>query len=198
MTQLIAQTSKGSIEYRLEGAGPTALAFAIQQPARLRMMVLESAMTLPWEKSIQRGSLIAFGRTERITWAFTRGVLALAPGLIIQALLRGLTTLNVRQVYRRMSTSELDFVKQMIRTSRSGSGFLNDIQHKVEGLALITCPVLVMYCPYDKTVSPANAHHAGSEIPGCELFVTSADTHLIWIGKSAQEVWDKRLAFLRA
>jgi len=31
----------------------------------------------------------------------------------------------------------------------------------------------------------------------CELYAVPSDTHLIWIGKSANEVWQKRLSFLQ-
>jgi len=95
-----------------------------------------------------------------------------------------------------MSQDDLAFVKRMIQTSQASTGFLNDIEHKVDNLATITKPVLVMYSPNDKTVSPNNARRVASEIETCELYEVPSDTHMIWIGKSAQDVWKKRLSFL--
>jgi pimeloyl-ACP methyl ester carboxylesterase len=180
----------------ISAAGPTALAFAVQHSHRLRKLVLESAVTLPWEKRIKRGARLIFGPTEGLTWAFMRLALNIAPTLTIQTLLRGLTSLDVREVYKRMDKNDIEFVRHMIRTSRSGEGFLNDIEHKVEDLSAIHKPVLVMYSPHDKSVSPENALHAAAAIPNCELFAAQSDTHLIWIGPSAQEVWNRRLIFL--
>ncbi len=77
-----------------------------------------------------------------------------------------------------------------------GSGFLNDIEHTVVNLAAITAAVLIMYSAHDKTVSPKNAQRLADEVAQCELFEVRSDTHLIWIGASANDVWEKRLSFL--
>jgi pimeloyl-ACP methyl ester carboxylesterase len=109
-----------------------------------------------------------------------------------------LTVLDVNMVLKRMSQEELAFVKRMLQTSQASTGFLNDIEHKIDNLATITKPVLVMYSPNDGTVSPKNAQRLAGEIATCELFEVPSDTHLIWIGKSAKEVWNKRLSFLKS
>jgi pimeloyl-ACP methyl ester carboxylesterase len=109
-----------------------------------------------------------------------------------------LTVLDVNTVLKRMSPEDLAFVKRMLQTSQASTGFLNDIEHKVDNLATITRPVLVMYSPYDGTVSPKNAQRLASEIATCELFEVPSDTHMIWIGEPAKEVWNKRLLFLRS
>ena len=123
-------------------------------------------------------------------------MLKLFPTVIIKALLHDLTVLDANVVINRMSQDDLAFVKRMIQTSQASTGFLNDIEHKVDNLATITKPVLVMYSPNDKTVSPNNARRVASEIATCELYEVPSDTHMIWIGKSAKDVWKKRLSFL--
>jgi len=125
-------------------------------------------------------------------------MLKLFPTVIIKALLHDLTVLDANVVINRMSRDDLVFVKRMIQTSQASTGFVNDIEHKVDNLAAITKPVLVMYSPNDKTVSPNNAWRVASEIATCELYEVPSDTHMIWIGKSAQGVWAKRLSFLMA
>lgn len=118
--------------------------------------------------------------------------------MTIKALMSDLTSLDVEEVIGRMSQADLAFIKHMLLASRSGKGFANDIEHSVDDLAAITCPVLVMYSPNDKTVSPGNARRVANEVATCELYEVSSDTHLIWIGKSANDVWQKRLSFLRS
>jgi pimeloyl-ACP methyl ester carboxylesterase len=125
-------------------------------------------------------------------------MLKLFPSVIIKVLLHDLTTLDVNVVMNRMSQADLAFVKCMLQTSRASTGFLNDIEHTVSNLATITKPVLVMYSPNDKTVSPNNARRVASQVATSELYEVPSDTHLIWIGKSAKDVWNKRLSFLRA
>ena len=125
-------------------------------------------------------------------------MLKLFPTVIIKALLHDLTVLDANVVINRMSQDDLAFIKRVIQTSQASTGFVNDIEHKVDNLAAITKPVLVMYSPNDKTVSPNNARRVANEIATCELYEVPSDTHMIWIGKSAQDVWEKRVSFLMA
>jgi pimeloyl-ACP methyl ester carboxylesterase len=110
--------------------------------------------------------------------------------------LRDLTVLDVDMVIKRMSTADLAFVTRMLQTSQASTGFLNDIEHTVDNLATIRKPVLVMFSPHDATVSPKNVQRIASEISTCECYEVPSDTHLIWIGHSANDVWQKRLSFL--
>jgi pimeloyl-ACP methyl ester carboxylesterase len=180
----------------ISAAGPTALAFVQQQPNRVRKLILESAVTTDWDEQTKRRSRIGFGRAAKVTWAVMHIMLKLFPTVIIKALLHDLTALEVNMVMKRMSPDDLAFIKRMIQTSQASTGFLNDIEHKVDNLATITKPVLVMYSPNDGTVSPKNARRIASEIATCELYEVPSDTHLIWIGNSAKDVWQRRLSFL--
>jgi pimeloyl-ACP methyl ester carboxylesterase len=182
----------------ISAAGPTALAFAQHHPSRTRKLILESAMTIDWDEQTKKRSRIGFGRAEKVTWAFMHLMLKLFPKMMIKALLHDLTVLHVDEVIKRMTEDELTFIKRMLQTSRSGTGFMNDIEHRVDNLVAITRPVLAMYSPNDKTVSPKNARRVASEVASCELYEVPSDTHLIWIGKSANDVWQKRLSFLRS
>jgi len=182
----------------ISAAGPTALSFVQQHPGRVRKLILESAVATDWDEQTKRRSRIPFGRFAKVTWLAMHTMLKLFPTVIIKALLHDLTVLDVNMVVKRMSQDELTFLKRMIQTSQPSTGFLNDIEHKVNNLATSTKPVLVMYSPNDKTVSPNNARRVAGEIATCELFEVPSDTHLIWIGTSAKEVWNKRLLFLRS
>jgi pimeloyl-ACP methyl ester carboxylesterase len=180
----------------ISAAGPTALAFVQQYPRRVHKLILESAVTTDWDEQTKRRSHLGFGRAAKVTWAVMHLILKLFPTMIVKVLMHDLTVLDVNMVLRRMSTDDLAFVKCMLQTSRASTGFLNDIEHKVENLATITKPVLVMYSPNDGTVSPKNAQRIASEVATSELYEVPSDTHLIWIGDSAKHVWQKRLSFL--
>jgi pimeloyl-ACP methyl ester carboxylesterase len=180
----------------ISAAGPTALAFVQRHPNRVRKLILESAVTTDWDEQTKRRSRIGFGRLAKTTWAVMHGILKLFPMLIIKILLHDLTVLDGNEVLKRMSPGDLAFVKRMLQTSQASTGFVNDIEHKVENLSTITKPVLVMYSPNDATVSPRNARQIANEIASSELYEVPSDTHLIWIGNSAKYVWQKRLSFL--
>jgi pimeloyl-ACP methyl ester carboxylesterase len=180
----------------ISAAGPTALAFVQQYPSRVRKLILESAVTTDWDPQTKRRSRLGFGRAAKVTWAVMHLILKLFPTMIIKVLMHDLTVLDVNMVFKRMSPDDLAFVKRMLQTSQASTGFLNDIEHKVENLATITKPVLVMYSPNDGTVSRKNAQRIASEVATSELYEVPSDTHLIWIGDSAKDVWQKRLSFL--
>ncbi|NMB24182.1 MAG: alpha/beta hydrolase [Firmicutes bacterium] len=182
----------------ISAAGPTALALAKQHGGRTRSLILESAVTMPWDPALKLASRLLFGPTEKLTWAMVRFSLQMMPNTITKMMMGQFTTLKVNDVMRRMGPGDLGFVKQMLYTMRSGRGFMQDVNHWVPDLHTIHVPVLVMYSPYDKSVPPRNAERIGREIAHAELYEVSADSHLIWIGHTAREVWDKRLEFLNA
>ncbi|MEW6403579.1 MAG: alpha/beta hydrolase [Chloroflexota bacterium] len=183
----------------ISASGPTALAFALRHPSRIRKLVMESTVTTAWpdDQEVKRGARLLFGRAERVTWGLIKTVLRLAPMTMMRLMLQEMTTLNVDEVIQRMSPADLQFVHWLIKTSQSGTGFMNDLNHRVDDLSGITAPVLVMHSPYDKSVPLKNAKRVAAEVASCELYEVPADTHLIWIGKSANNVWQKRLAFLK-
>jgi pimeloyl-ACP methyl ester carboxylesterase len=182
----------------ISAAGPTALAFAQRHPDKLRKLVLESAVTTKWDGEIKILSRLGFGRVEIATWSLIKLVLKIMPSMMIRAMVQQLTTLDVNEVLSRMNKDDLMFVRRMIETSRSGTGFLNDIEHHVDDLSGIVAPVLVMYSPNDKFVPEKNAMRVAREVKRCELYEVPADTHLVWIGKAADDVWLKRLSFLKS
>jgi pimeloyl-ACP methyl ester carboxylesterase len=182
----------------ISAAGPTALAFAQRHPHRTRGVILESAVTTVWDEVIKHGARLVFGRTERLTWAMVRLGLRLRPRVMLKAMLVGLTILDPDDVLRRMSQEDSVFFTRMLQTMRSGTGFINDVEHRVDDLHALNVPILAIYSPHDRNVPPSNAQRIAREVAGSELYETLADTHLIWIGRYAEDVWQKRRAFLQS
>ena len=133
----------------ISASGPTALAFALRHPNRIRKLLMESTVTTAWpeDRKIKRGAHLLFGRAERVTWGLIKMVLRLAPMLMIRVMLQEMTTLDVREVIQRMSPDDRRFGHRLIKTSQSGTGFINDLNHRVDDLSGIAVPVLVMYSP---------------------------------------------------
>lgn len=184
----------------ISGAGPTALTFALRHPGRIHKLIIESAVTTVWDedKKVKRAARLVFGRAERVTWGLIKLFLRVAPMTMIQVMLQAMTPLDAHEVIQRMSLDDLRFVHRLLATCQSGTGFMNDLEHRVDDLSGIAAPVLVMYSPYDKSVPPKNAKRVAAEVATCERYEVPADTHLIWIGRSANDVWQKRLSFLQS
>ncbi|HEY1011230.1 MAG TPA: alpha/beta hydrolase [Herpetosiphonaceae bacterium] len=181
----------------ISAAGPTALAFAQRHPERTVGLVLESAVTLPWSPWIRRLSWLAFGPTERLTWALVRRGLQWVSEGTLRLMLRSLTTRPIRTVMRNLSDRDRRFVIAMLATMQSGQGFLLDVTHRVDSLATIQAPILAMYAPDDRSVPPRHTQYLAREAPHATVVAVPADTHLLWIGPAAAQVWQTRLRFLR-
>jgi pimeloyl-ACP methyl ester carboxylesterase len=138
----------------ISAAGPTALAFVQQHPSRVRKLILESAVATDWDEQTKRRSRILFVSTAKVTWTVMHIMLKLFPTMVIKALLHDLTVLDASMVIKMMSPDDLAFVKRMIQTSQASTGFLNDIEHKVENLATITKPVLSYIHPMMELCRP--------------------------------------------
>jgi pimeloyl-ACP methyl ester carboxylesterase len=139
----------------ISAGGPTALAFAVRHPERIDKLILESAKTLPWDEQEKRRAGRLFGSAGWLTWGATKFALRWFPGWTVRAMMRELTSLDVAEVMARMSPADVEFVKRTIAASQPGAGFLLDLEHRVDDLSAIRCPVLVMYTPNDKPVPPA-------------------------------------------
>lgn len=63
----------------ISAAGPTAWALAQRHPEKVRKLILESAVTLPWGTEIKLLSHLGFGKVQRLTWAFVKLLLKLSP-----------------------------------------------------------------------------------------------------------------------
>jgi pimeloyl-ACP methyl ester carboxylesterase len=180
----------------ISAAGPTALAFAQRHPERTSGLILESAVTLPWDMATRRAAHLPFGRLERVTWALVRFGLRRMPTLTLRSMLHAFTTRPTAAMLRQMRAADRQFVVAMLMSMQSGSGFLLDLAHTVDGLDRIQVPTLVMYSPHDRSVPPRHAQHAAQHIPDCQLYAAPADSHLIWIGPQADQLWQTRLTFL--
>jgi pimeloyl-ACP methyl ester carboxylesterase len=200
MTPKFARTARGNIEYRLEGNGPVVMVLNgghCSRETRLshERLAVHGFCVLTPSRSGYDGTRSDVGRSAQEA-ADALAALRLAPRAIIRSLMNELTTLDVEEVMGRLSPTDLTFIDRMIAASRSGTGFLNDLQHRVSDLHNLRVPVLAMYSPHDKAVPPRNARRLAEEVPRCDLFEVTSDSHLIWIGPRADQVWQRRLAFL--
>ncbi|ELK47625.1 alpha/beta hydrolase [Halobacillus sp. ACCC02827] len=180
----------------VSAAGPTGIALALHHPDRVSKLIMEAAMTMPWEEKVRRRAQVLFGPAEKVFWKSLKTMLTLFPDLVIKQMLAELTTKDADHIVRELSTNDRRFIYDMIATSRSGKGFRTDLRHQVPVMDRLEVPVLGMYSHYDRSVPYAHAVLLKSNVRDCEIFEVDSDSHLIWIGSDAQEVWNKRLEFL--
>ena len=160
-------------------------------------MSFESAVALPWPAGTRRGGRILFGPLQGVLWGAIRASLLIAPGAGLRLQLMPLTTLDAGRVVRGMDDEAREQHLAAFRSLWSGRGFACDLTHDSPSAAPITQPTLILRGAHDRSVPPAHAARLAALAPQHELVEVDAESHFIWFGRAAAEVWDRRLAFLR-
>lgn len=178
----------------ISAAGPTGLALAVNYPERISKLIMEAAQT---SASLEKSKLKRFSApVERVVWGSLRKLVKLFPDLAMKKLLYELTTENVDEYLERLSPNDRRFIYDLLATSQPQKGFTREHDQSINEIKSVGTPILGMYSQKDKRIQYTNALLLKSLAPECEIYEVDADSHLIWIGKNAHQVWEKRLEFL--
>ncbi|HEX6555996.1 MAG TPA: alpha/beta hydrolase, partial [Ktedonobacteraceae bacterium] len=185
----------------ISAAGPTALQLAGRYPERVSKVILQNAATDGRYASgmIRLGTYVLFNPLlERVIWAAFRGFGRVAPQAALKSMMGGLTCLPIDQVMATMGPDRQQAALAFLQASRSGSGFLHDIHHHCGDLSRVTAPVLVITSKYDGLVDASHATYVQSHVPQAQLFLSEAESHLMWFSSHDQEIQATMRAFLQA
>jgi pimeloyl-ACP methyl ester carboxylesterase len=121
---------------------------------------------------------------EGIVWAAFRRFGRVAPQATLKSLMWGLTRLPIDQVLSAMTPDQQQAALALLQASRSGSGFLHDIQHQCGDLG---APVFIITRKHDGLVDSLHAASVEKHIPQAQLSISEAESHLMWFrqGKRA-------------
>lgn len=183
----------------ISAAGRTALQFAEKYPLCVNKLILQSAIVVDDfpDKMTRATSYLIFNPiVERFTWTLLRAFSKISQDLMLKGFMSGLSTLRPEVVVSQMSPAEKQSILNFILVSRSGSGFLNDLNHKCGDLNRITAPTLVIDSKFDGSKSSLHAEYAVSKIQGSILMKSNAESHLIWFSKENREIEEKITEFL--
>ncbi|GHO90251.1 putative hydrolase YcgS [Reticulibacter mediterranei] len=185
----------------ISAAGPTALQLAGRYPQRVSKVILQNAAVDGRYASgvIRLGTYVFFNPLlERVMWAAFRGWGRVAPQTALKSMMRGLTCLPLDQVMARMGPKRQRAALTFLQASRSGAGFLHDIHHHCGDLSQVTAPLLVITSKYDGLVDASHATYVQNHVPQTQLFVSEAESHLMWFSSHDQEIQATMRAFLHA
>jgi pimeloyl-ACP methyl ester carboxylesterase len=185
----------------ISAAGPTALQLAGRYPERVSKVILQNAATDGRYASgmIRLGTYVLFNPLlERVIWAAFRGFGRVAPQAALKSMMGGLTCLPIDQVMATMGPDRQQAALAFLQASRSGSGFLHDIHHHCGDLSRVTAPVLVITSKYDGLVDASHATYVQSHIHQTQLFVSEAESHLMWFSAHNHEIQSRMRLFLQS
>ena len=181
----------------ISAAGHAGIELARRHPERVDRVSFESAVALPWPGATRRGGRVLFGPLQGLVWGSIRASLRIAPSVALQLQLTQQTTLDAGRVVRGMDEETRDRYLAAFRSLWSGRGFACDLTHDSPSDAPILQPTLILRGAHDRPVPPRHAARLAALAPHHELVEVDAESHFIWFGRAASEVWDRRLAFLR-
>lgn len=180
----------------ISAAGHTGIELARRHPERIDRVSFESAVALPWPAATRRGGRLLFGPLQHAVWGAVRTSLRLAPSLTLRVQLAPLTTLDSAQVVRAMDPTTRERYIAAYRSLWSGQGFLCDLEHDSPSTLPLKQPALILSGAHDPSVPSAHVARLATLCPDHERVEVEAETHFIWFGRAADEVWERRLAFL--
>ena len=185
----------------ISAGGPTALQLAGRHPQRVSKVILQNAATDGRYASgmIRFLTYLFFNPVlEGMVWAAFRRFGRIAPQAALKSLMWGLTCLPIDQVLSAMSPDRQQAALAFLQASRLGSGFLHDIHHHCGDLSQVTAPVLVIISKYDGLVDASHATYVQSHIHQAQLFVSEAESHLMWFSAHDQEIQARMRLFLQS
>jgi len=145
------------------------------------------------------GAYLLFNRVaERWVWSGFRAFGRIAPRAALKRMLGSLSSLPPERVLAAMSQDRQDAALAFLLACRSGSGFLHDIHHRCGDLGRITAPTFIIESKYDGSKDPSHATYAAAHIADAELFLSPAESHLLWFSVHDDAIREKMRAFLQS
>jgi pimeloyl-ACP methyl ester carboxylesterase len=190
------------------GGGPPALAFAARYPERTAALILQCAQSHRWDDARWAPQSYSWiyrcYRNSLSRWFFCR--------FYIMLFRLGIRTADryLRDLTGSRYTTMGDDVqaRQLAETFHSNigevrwmrDGLANDaatwLHEDVLSNASVTCPTQVLHDSKDPRAPFCHAEYAAAKIPGAELVDLDAGGHLIWYGRDARLMQERRTAFL--
>jgi pimeloyl-ACP methyl ester carboxylesterase len=183
----------------ISAAGPTALQLAGRHPHRVEKLILQNAVTGGKLSSLSTklGAYLFFNPwIESWSWAAFRAFARMQPRQALKLMLGNLSCLNPAQVLSSMSQKQEEGALAFLLNLRSGRGFLNDYRHICGDLERISAPTLIIRSSYDGSIDQSHADYAVERIPNAQLFVSSAESHLLWYSSYNTAIEKKMAEFL--
>lgn len=184
----------------ISAGGRTALQLGGRHPERVEKIILQSALTHDqWPD--MKTKLLSYALfnpvIEKSLWTFFRFMLRKYPLGTLKVMMKSFSNLPVEEVIEKMNADQINKTVEFLGYLQSGSGFLNDIHHRSGDLSRIQAPTLIIHSRYDGSNPMSHANYAEEHIPNAELFITEAESHLIWFSKHNDKIEKRVIEFLK-
>jgi pimeloyl-ACP methyl ester carboxylesterase len=192
LAELLKQMAIGKVlVVGISAGGRTAMRFAARHADMIEKLILQSSISFaPYPGRMMRlGTYIGFnGVTEKYTWRFMHYLLKKKPMIFIRMMVAQLTTLDPDKVVRAFSKKQLQELTSLFVRMSSGKGFINDIKTTGNDATDVTVPTLIIHSKYDGNVTLLHPRLLAKQIKGSELYLSEAESHLLWFSPHYAEI----------
>jgi pimeloyl-ACP methyl ester carboxylesterase len=167
----------------ISAGGRTAMKLAAIHPENVEKLILQSSLSFaPWPDMKTRvAAYIAFNPfAEKCSWSLLRRFLNRNPRAAVKMMLANMTTLEPKAVVNIYSEQQLQALIEVFGAMSSGNGFMADMKVREDNATDVKVPTLIVHSNYDKTVPLSHPHLLAQEIQQARLYLTEAESHLIW------------------
>lgn len=175
----------------ISAGGRSAMRLAARHPGVVDKLVLQGSVSFaPWPDTATRlAGRIAFNPlSERLTWGMIRKGMRVAPRRAVSMMLSNMTRLDAASVVDQLSEEQIDELATMFSSMSSGRGFMNDLTAAAGDASDVPVPTLVIHSRHDKSVPFFHAELLDRQIPDSRLYVSDAESHLIWFSPHYREI----------
>ncbi len=184
----------------ISAGGRTAVRFAARHADMTDKLILQSSISFALYPGLltRLGTYIGFnGTTGKYTWRFLHYLLKKKPRAFIRMMIRSLTTLNPNKVADALSKKQLQELTSLFANMSSGRGFLNDIKTVDNDANDVNVPTLIIHSKYDGNVSLLHPRLLAKQIKDSRLYLSEAESHLIWFSRHYEEIEQAMDEFLQ-
>jgi len=175
----------------ISAGGRTAIRFAARHANLTDKLILQSSISFaPYPGILTRlGTYIGFnGVTEKYTWKFLHYLLKKNPRAFIKMMIGSLTNLDPNKIVDAFSEKQLQELTNLFANMSSGRGFLNDIKTVKNDATDVTVPTLIIHSKYDGNVLLSHPRLLAKQIQGSKLYLSEAESHLLWFSPHYAEI----------
>ncbi len=175
----------------ISAGGRTAMRFAAKYPTLVGKLILQSSISFaPWPNFLTRvGTYVGFNPfSEKYIWKLMRAFLKKNPKVAIKMMFANMTTLDPRKIVKNFTNQQIQELVQLFTQMGSGRGFVNDIKTINNNATDITVPTLIIHSKYDKSVPLTHPRLLAQQIPNSSLFLSEAESHMIWFSPHYAEI----------
>lgn len=192
LSELLQQLGiKQVVVVGISAGGRTAMRLAAKYPALVSKLVLQSSVSFaPWpDRLIKFGSHLAFNSlSEKYVWKVIRTLLKRNPKSAVTMMLSNMTTLDPAAVVSSYSEKQIQELVHLFAQMRSGHGFINDLVVTRGDATDVSVPTLIIHSKYDKSVPLSHPRLLAQQIRNSRLFLSKAESHMLWFSPHYQEI----------